>query len=625
MSAIRIDDSQNIEIPEMDTDVSGKPLNKITREEYLDNLYFDSDNSKKEYMQRQSEVRQKGSLEDIQEIELFFSIGQFMEVFLYHLLFNVLLGPFAFPILRLVTTSEFIHNMGFYPEKSNNFINQSMNWFFFTCVWVVAVVRFATYGDTGISTTDFLLISITINMLMRQIIIAIKYAYYTEEKYEFLKKVRVPPEILVKENAIYLWLQVPKDYIFREIGTMLRRNDIDLSLLYMDFIVKPDSSTDTILRSQSAEIKSNIELYSEASDEQQRLSLQENEAEKEIAEKRYFAGALIFEMVYESMTQISTNLKKQFKFIFLAGFISSLVPFMSLQNEDDPTEFGFHITLPTTWMSIIQAVFFGLSNSLLFSFNVLLFFSMSMCSTLKFEMMSQLSDMVSLRKKNRDETLRRYPTINLFDKVSLKTWSKLRRMVMDFGKKYQLRGESGLTFQLGFYITWFVFLTFKHFTGNSQALYSGATLQLLFQFFGIMSITVRLSMNTALTNQLSSVMKGHVQEFRNILADIIRFKADYIIKREDPKNVIYRVIKKKLQEEFQHLSGKEYEEATTGYLQGLIECLDDTIDEITFDEKYNPARVMNIPITISLFKRICLALFGVVLSFAASLIKNTSI
>jgi len=45
-----------------------------------------------------------------------------------------------------------------------------------------------------------------------------------------------------------------------------------------------------------------------------------------------------------------------------------------------------------------------------------------------------------------------YPTLNIFDPVTFKTWSNVRRVVVEYGRKYALRCNFNATITMIFYL-----------------------------------------------------------------------------------------------------------------------------------------------------------------------------
>ncbi len=59
-------------------------------------------------------------------------------------------------------------------------------------------------------------------------------------------------------------------------------------------------------------------------------------------------------------------------------------------------------------------------------------------------------------KSNEYECEKNFPTFDIFDKVSLKTWGNLRKILFDYGKKFYVRDNFNMSFALAIYFFFFV-------------------------------------------------------------------------------------------------------------------------------------------------------------------------
>ena len=120
-----------------------------------------------------------------------------------------------------------------------------------------------------------------------------------------------------------------------------------------------------------------------------------------------------------------------------------------------------HSPVGTTAVQVYMSISYIMCNTYFFSANAA-FILVGLSDLLrKLYLMTQLSNLISVRKMEEYETVKVYPTMNIFDPFSLRTWISLRKIFMDFGRKYFMRINLNISIFLIFYVGITAILLFR--------------------------------------------------------------------------------------------------------------------------------------------------------------------
>lgn len=594
--------------------------------DYDEAAYFSADRRTRTISKKIKRADNKKAFDKIHEIYVFFHLKQFFEVLLCHCLHNMLLGPLSIPFLLLIFPKNFIYNIKLLPQFSLFYVSHIALWFVMMGYYLLALFR--PPADYHLPCTHLMTTILLMNLTLRQIVMSLKYGYYTAQKYKFLKKHKIPAEALSREDSIYFWAsQQDNEIIMREIYSTIRRNEIELSLFYLDFIVQPDEKTDKRLKEMSDIVKEKIYSYADAEELGYRCHLSEKNAIKELCENRIFGGVLIYDMIINSRTKTRKLIHTYFKiFIVLALIGSVLQSFMAaIDSGTGSTSVVFTLDFPRDLYNWFVVGSFWIVNAVASFFNLLNFSLGIITAKARCNMMRQLNYMITPRKKAQNEGIQKYPTINLFDAITLKTWCSLKRVAIEFGKKYQKRAETGVSFQLLFYFVYMIVLVYQIFFTQQQFYDYRALLIVWYHLALALGLTIYLMTVVAHTNEIYQIMKGHAKEIRDILSDFILIKSNYLQKDMTPRNMLYQLFYKKLRTEFQNFDRTKFVAASITYLRNLISCFNDIVKEITYDQTNYPARALEIPFTSGLLKRVTIGVMSLAFSAMSYFIHRVSV
>lgn len=585
--------------------------------------YFSSDEPDSRYSTSFVKTQGAKSFNTLPEVYIQFHFSQFMEVLLCHMLHNVLLGPLSLPILLLFFPKTFISNLCFFPTRKRYWLTQIFVWLCFVTYVVTQYIR--TRDDDQKYHLPCVRLASTLlamNYTLRQMVIALKYGYYPRYKYRMLKKYEVPDDDLMKENSLYLWLTSNKgDLPLKELYAAIRRHEIELALFYIDFMVKPDPQADENYRARGNEIREKFCNFIQIETKLKTCRLSDMKVTQLLAQNRYFAGALAEEMISQGLDKSYHSVTKFVKFFLVISLVTTILPNFMATNEMRPVYFTLNFPDDVLGWFTVPAYWVG--NTIVLTLNFVSFSLGLTTAKLRYSMMKQLTYMISPRKKHENEGIKRYPTVNLFDPIPLKSWSNIKRVSMDYALKYQKRAETGVSFQIFFYMTFMIFLVIQIFYTNVEFFDARSLVIVAIQLTLVLGFTVILMIVVARTNGIYQVMKGHVKEVRDILSDFVLVKYEYLEKDVTPKNLLYRLFNEKLRAEFSHIENREeFVEASVAYLKNLIACYDDILDEIAFEEENHPARALEIALTQPRLKRLTVGVLSVTFTALTYLIHR---
>lgn len=108
---------------------------------------------------------------------------------------------------------------------------------------------------------------------------------------------------------------------------------------------------------------------------------------------------------------------------------------------------GFPFFTETTIVGIIPIPV----NFFFFAANTFILIILVLDLNMRTYCLKQIGYLISPKKIVSFREKKLYPTLNIFDPVSLKTWANLRRTIFDYGNRYVIRNSLNLTLIMIFY------------------------------------------------------------------------------------------------------------------------------------------------------------------------------
>ena len=258
-----------------------------------------------------------------------------------------------------------------------------------------------------------------------------------------------------------------------------------------------------------------------------------------------------------------------------------------------------------------------LINTFLFYMN--LFFLAISLSNLKAKVFytKQMGHLISPKKISYFGDRKLYPTLNIFDPITLRTWCNLRKVMSEYGRKFILRGNANITICMIFYI--FIACIVVLQLLGVFSIYSDPLLLMVLEFEIIVffSIFIRIMILTAFINNQFTIHKYLLKKNKTVISDFLRMS--HLYAGEDaikPENFIYQQGLITLRQE---LGDENFEDKLIERSEKLLAMIDETIEELVFEEANEPATVMGLTVNYTVLKSMLVGivslLFAVIQSF----------
>jgi len=346
-----------------------------------------------------------------------FSMKQYLEFFIIHLLAYSILGPFINLYSLFVRKNKAL-------MKNLMFIGCFPSFFIQHGFWLVNMFLFSVWAwsDNAITIADMPAIVATIlHQILRASSIAGKYATFPPNLIKKIKRRKMRFWEIMRELMLVGWLSQPKSLCEDEIDNAMKRLEIDNTMFKIAFIT--DISRKTIQR-----FKDIPKNYSPGFFEN--LTLDNRDKSQTI----YYDGKLVFAFLLEEFNE-RYNIKA-FS-ILRAGLIC-------LGFSIAPGIIRVAFSQPFHGIGTLEISIFYLNTivSFLAMLSIVLFLDRALTDLGRRNfMLQQLGQSISPKKMTNYSGEKHLPTIHLFDQITLRSWEMLRKLSITYGSKFLFRHE----------------------------------------------------------------------------------------------------------------------------------------------------------------------------------------
>jgi len=231
--------------------------------------------------------------------------------------------------------------------------------------------------------------------------------------------------------------------------------------------------------------------------------------------------------------------------------------------------------------------------------------------------LKQIGYLISPKKLTHYRDRKLYPTVNIFDPITLRTWSNLRRLFIEYGRKYVSRNNFNVTVTMTIYLFVLAILVLQMIGWVHT--YNDPLLLIVFTyesavFFGVF---ISIMIGGAFINNQFGADKNLLKKNKMIVSDFYRLSNVYVGKDAVvPENYVYkeglRIMKKEL-------GTGNFEEKLVDRSEKLVSIIDDIIEELDFEENNEPYTVMGIPVNYGMLKTASAGLVSVGFALGQSL------
>lgn len=487
----------------------------------------------------------------------------------------------------------------------------SQLWFWLNFVSVVGIL-FAFHDPM----TSYLSLAINIlAMISRASNIAAKYATFpAKQMCKYRDQVLTVKEIQ-GDFLLGNWAAQKPEIIETETMNAIQRNGFDMSVFRMSFLAKVSEKLDKRME----EIHMDLAL---SPDPKTSVMLQCTKL------KDYYWGVHIFYV----MVDYFNKTKKTRFFAFRALVITLLAGFAPFWAK-----IIVGLPLKSTVSDADTAVFYLnlFPTPLLFFFTMLFFNQARIDIDRTTFIMHQLTHLISTQKKS-NEIIKILPTLNFLEELSMNSWKILRRITLDYGKKYFYRHELYmpvvfvialacylLVFVLQYGIMHFPYLFIDRI--YIVELQVGLGIMALVMFY--MSFDLLLAFAS-----INEFFEKHTLKLYNVkttLGDLRKYKSHFFKKylKGDTVDNSCKVLKEvlylqslshihsRLAHEISELFGDQLCAQLDGFFNQTYLSLDSIIEEIAIDQQYQNIKILGFVITKSFVGNLLVLLGSVTLAF----------
>jgi len=648
----------------------------ITEDEAQAQDYFRPD-PEEESKDDEKTIKEKAkNKKDNNAYETFFKPKVFFKFFTIHILYYFFLGPFII-ILAPIFGKKMLYNLGFIGWN-HTVIIQAIE---YGCVVSFFALYYGT-ETAGLDPMDVYMFFSTI--LIAIVAMSSKYAYQNDISLKLLESIILGKAENGGDAILGPWRMQKDETIEEEIQGAILRLEIDSSLFFFNFLCEPSpalkkkldknnpvgqlmtlagdmnnkrkkdllpleftpreenvSSNFNSNRHFSKETKNNVAIE-EDSDRNSSPSLRRT---KEIPFEKPIRNVPSLSKTAESIMQSFAHFLefKRLENSYLFGYnlifdmlkkardaryqhVGKSLFFVSVTRAIIPTFYRLYLVVfededvPVMTSKPYIVIISFIINTLGFWGNIFTISIALLDLKSKIFCFKQIGHLISPKKVCYLKEIKIYPTLNIFDPLSLKTWSNLRRIIGEYGRKYTLRNNFNATIVMIFYF--FILATFAlQMLGIFKA-YSSPLMMIVFGYESVLlfSIFISIMLKGAYINNQYRVHKNLLKKNKTIISDFQRLSYLYVGENAiEPDNCIYKEGLKLIKKE---LGEADFEGKLVTRSQKLTAMIDDIIEELKFEEENEPFTVIGVPITYTLLKGIAVAVVSLVFALSQTAINK---
>jgi len=606
--------------------------------------------------------------------ETYFKLKVFIQFLLMHFLFFFALGPFIF-ITIPIFGPHVLRNQQFIGWN-RGWVIQVVQYFAF------AGFLFAYYyTDTpGLQAIEIYMICIAI--LIRFIAIASKYAYRSERFIKLLYTKTLSLQDLRGDLLLAGWRDQVDSVIEEEVQAAILRLEVDSSLFFFSFLNPPEPNLYEKLckpfkkKTESPVKKSTFEQRNMSfAKEPLPLPIIED-TDRDVLRRREISSETVTPRETTQIEELNKDLEKKelkkakSKFAKKETIIEmtknayevaqSFSYYLDAKKVEEGHLYGYNLAIDmfqnarksryrhlgkSLWIfSIIRAFIPTFYRVYLRSYKgedipvlterpyvvlIVLLINIYLCwiniftltvaildFSAKIFCFKQLGYLISPKKISHFRDKKLYPTFNIFDPVTLKTWSTLRRVIKEYGRKYILRNNFNVTITMMFYLI-IVAMVVLQVLGVVDT-YNDPLMMIVFAYESVMffAIFISIMLAVAFINSQYMTDKSLLQKNKTIISDFQRLSYLYVGKDAiEPDNMVYKEGLRILREQ---LGEEDFEEKLIARAEKLTSMIDNIIQELEFEEAYDPSTVMGIPVSYGLLKTLAAAIASVIFAVGQS-------
>lgn len=514
-----------------------------------------------------------------------FSWKYFSEFFFYHFMFYFVLGPLFSLIFLPIIGISLMKNMGFW-NLNTTFFSQLFNWVMVISVILILIINPEWNKEQFVVTTIDLYTVLTLTLL-RIANISSKYATFTPEKISYLRHNVATSQEVWWDLLFGDWLKQSEEKILEEIESAVKRNEIDLNLLMVEFLRSPDADTlERLMRKNHSFRKRNQAMFEKDQETGERTdSMTGTEIKEEITNRNMIFGVAIIHDLIERYRD--NNRFKTYVIICTAiSLIRGAIPWVLYRS----------MTNLLCWETWVISILLSIQATYLY-FQVTMFFAITTLDIKrKIFIETQLGYILAPKKYGGVEGVKKiFPTTNFLSPKHLRGWNLLRKIGRDYGFKYLLREENNLAWAAAIYFFFAIILALDFFGivpltifVNNATTYRTLETMISFDAIVFFLLLIQEMMLGVKLNRFYRTHKNNFEEIQIFLSDIARKIDWYFSKNLKPKNYLYKFTV----DYFKNPSKEGQDEPVSERLEDLLSTMREITHDIEFEESHRPFTVL---------------------------------
>ena len=549
-----------------------------------------------------------------------FSLPQYLEALTIHILGYFTLGPLVnlYPVL-FWGNRYLMYNMQFFRNSSICYIQYA----FCLVAWVSYYVIFFTDSEVG-DLNSF--VTLVLMFSMRISSISGKYATYPKNLMKKVRHKKLTLNEIQQELMLIGWADQSPEIMMQEIDSSFKRQEIDDPLFKMSFI----GTVSDGLRTRFKEIESKQPGGGFT------VSTLQQPTKRQLKTKfEYFDSKILFEFLLLEFKKENSKEKCLIEItrtmdVFMLTFTAPIIRYFY-----DQSVFGGNI-----WEIIFFVVYSKTMWNLARGF--IIFFGNSLTDMgRKAWLLRQLGHMISSKRTKKIHAAKLLPTINLVDQVSLNSWISMRKLCIDYGKKYYKRHEIFLpvVFIVAM-IASFIFIVLYFFDlpvddHYAKEISKGKAFIICYFSYFMFIFFYLLFMAGAINDQFEqqiNILKKNKQVYRDLLiykefyfqmlfqedcnknknqGKYIGYKYD-VVAFKDQKSQSF--VHRRLVREIMKVVDGECLAFVEDYLENIIAVNDSCIEQLEDEQRFNALKILGFTVTTSVVFNLMFALISVALT-----------
>ncbi len=522
-----------------------------------------------------------------------FSLKQYSEFLIHHLLFFTF-GPCCLLLALFSKKLRILYrNLRFFGFE----MVVLLQYLLYSCLLFTCYLHYLKRFDADTSVDICTVRNLCIMLILTLTSVATKYGSYPARLIEKYKDVKISKEDYFRELMIGAWSTQGPEIRHKKTSDSIERLEIDEAIFLIAFMVRPSPERTEQLIKVAEEQKEMFSDHRKA----RSLYLLNNKVFE------YIRGRILFDFILKEFKQ---NTEKNrisnwaFGFSFSVIWVSANLALRFFIKEE--------YLIGQDWVEMF-AFLFSSVLCFLVTFKKMQFYLRSLIDLdRKTFIMNQCGFMINPLRVSTYSTRKILPTIHLLDRISLNSWFHLRRLGIDYGRKFFIRQEAfivqAILISFCCLLTYGVLLYMRYFYNAFQFNYN-----IIYRLLWLLSLdTLFFAMLSFLfmfkAGKLNAEYQTHIyflKRIKSILMDLLEHKDYYFDNLGKNRTASFQLDLFRLAEirsqsfihnclkiETEHILGDHIQSDLVSFLTSVIKLYGNLISQLEDEETANSIKIL---------------------------------